>query len=84
VSSFIFDEGVILNFRRVLFMTTEPLVILGVVHNGVVIPRGGAVLPEGAEVQITLSSIPPELQADFKAWENLGNEAWNMIADWER
>jgi hypothetical protein len=65
-------------------MATEPLVILGVVRNGVVVPRGDAVLPEGAEVQITLPPIPDELQADFDAWEKLGEEAWGLIAEWEK
>ncbi len=67
-----------------MLMATEPLVILGVVHNDVVVPRGDAVLPEGVEVQIMLPPIPPELQADFDAWENLGDEAWGMIAEWEK
>jgi hypothetical protein len=71
-------------FWRTMLMATEPLVILGVVHNGVVVPRGGAVLPEGVEVQITLPPIPPELQADFDAWENLGDEAWGLITEWEK
>jgi hypothetical protein len=67
-----------------MLMATEPLVILGVVHNGVVVPRGDAVLPDGVEVQIMLPPIPPELQADFDAWENLGDEVWDMIAEWEK
>jgi hypothetical protein len=65
-------------------MATEPLVILGVVHNGVVVPRGDAVLPEGVEVQITLPPIPHELQAEFDAWESLGEEAWGLIAELEK
>jgi hypothetical protein len=65
-------------------MATGPLVIPGVVRNGVVVPQGDTVLPEGAEVQITLPPVPPELQAEFDAWERLGDEAWGRIAEWEK
>lgn len=66
-------------------MTTEPLVIPGVVRNGVVVPKGDVALPEGAEVQITFSTaVPPDLQAEFNAWERLSDEAWDLITDWEK
>ena len=67
-------------------MPAERIVIPGVVKNGVVIPRGNTPLPEGAEVEITLSlpTVPPELQADFDAWERAGDEAWRLIEQWEK
>jgi len=27
--------------------------------------------------------LPPELMADFEAWDRAGDEAWAMIDDWE-
>jgi hypothetical protein len=50
-------------------MATEPFVIVDA---------------EGCEVKTTLSPIPDELQAEFDAWGNLGDEAWNLIAKWEK
>jgi hypothetical protein len=67
-------------------MTPERVVIPGVVRNGVVVPRGNAALPEGAEVEITLTppTLPAEFQAEMDDWERLGDEAWRMIDQWER
>lgn len=50
-------------------MATEPLVNADV---------------KGHEVQMTLPPIADELQTDFDAWENLGDEAWGLIAEWEK
>jgi hypothetical protein len=67
-------------------MSGERRVLMGVIKNGVVVPRGGPPLPEGVEVEITLpvSAIPPELRAEFDAWERLSDEAWGRIDEWER
>ncbi len=67
-------------------MTVERTVIPGVVKNGLVVPRGDIPLPEGAEVEIVLRSpaIPPELQAEFAAWEKASDEAWRLIDQWEQ
>jgi hypothetical protein len=64
----------------------EPTVIPGVVQNGVVVPEGNAKLPEGARVEIVLPRVQftPEEQAEFDAWDRLGNEAWGMIDEWEK
>jgi hypothetical protein len=60
-------------------------VIKGIVKNGVVVPERDAELPEGAQVEITITSlaITPELQAEFDAWERVSDEAWSMIEQWE-
>jgi hypothetical protein len=67
-------------------MSAERRVFTGIIKNGVIVPRGTPPLPEGAEVEITLpaSAIPPELRAEFEAWERLGEEAWGRIDQWER
>jgi hypothetical protein len=67
-------------------MTTERLVIPGVVKNGLVVPEGNTPLPEGASVEIVI--VPPQgepgLQAEFDAWDRAGDEAWAQIDQWER
>ncbi len=62
-------------------MASEQIVISGVVKDGVVVPEGNAQLPEGVHVSILIPNleIPPELQAEFKAWERASDEAWAMI-----
>jgi hypothetical protein len=67
-------------------MISNPTVFSGVVKNGVVVPEGKATLPEGVRVEIHVPppEIPPELQAEFKAWEKASDEAWAMINQWER
>jgi hypothetical protein len=66
--------------------------VRGWVRNGVVILEPGSAIPDGAEVRVELvpeaerGPIPftPEEQAEFDAWERLGDEAWAMIDQWER
>jgi hypothetical protein len=67
-------------------MAANPIVIAGVVKNGVVVPEGTTKLPEGAHVSIVLSpvEVPPELRDEFKAWEQASDEAWAMIDQWEK
>jgi hypothetical protein len=67
-------------------MTTRQVILRGTVRNGVVVPATETTLPEGAEVEIrlNLSDVPPELQAEFAAWEALSDEAWGMIDSWEK
>jgi hypothetical protein len=67
-------------------MTTERVVISGFVKNGLIVPQGHALLPEGTRVEIVVlaSELPPELQAEFDAWEQAGDEAWAQIDQWER
>jgi hypothetical protein len=66
-------------------MTTKQVIVRGTVRNGVVVPAKDAALPEGAEVEIRLNlmDIPPELQAEFAAWEGLSDEAWDKIDSWQ-
>jgi predicted RNA-binding protein (virulence factor B family) len=56
-------------------MTNE--VIGGIVRNGVVVPDSP--LPEGVRVDMTISTrevvVPPELQAEFDAWNQLSDRA---------
>jgi hypothetical protein len=66
-------------------MSTERTVVLGVVKNGLIVPRGDAVLPEGEIVEISYpAELPVELRAEFADWERAGDEAWAMIDEWER
>ena len=66
-------------------MTMDPVIVPDVVRNGVVVPQAGVVLPEGAEVQITVPApVPPELKEELDDWERLGDEAWGHISDWEK
>lgn len=52
-------------------------VIGGIVRNGVVVPDSP--LPEGVRVDVTISTrevvIPPELQAEFDAWDRASDRA---------
>jgi len=59
-------------------MTTT---ITGVVTNGVVVPN--TPLPEGAQVEIRLQpvrpEVPPELQEEFDDWERAGAGTVEMV-----
>ncbi len=67
-------------------MAVEQMIFPGIVKNGVVVPEGKAVLPDGAHVSIlvTTSEIPPELQAETQAWERASDEAWRVIHQMEK
>ena len=55
--------------------------ITGVVTNGVVVPSSP--LPEGAQVEIRLQpvrpEVPPELQEEFDGWERAGAGTVEMV-----
>jgi hypothetical protein len=59
-------------------MTTT---VSGTVKGGLVVPD--APLPEGARVEIVLpdmqGGIPPELQAEFEAWDRASAEALDLV-----
>jgi len=69
-------------------MGTERVVIPGLVKNGVVVPQWPLPLPDGAQVEIVIPSLSPELtpelRGEFDAWERAGDEAWALIDQWER
>lgn len=67
-------------------MTTERTVIHGVVKDGLVVPQGDIPLPEGASVENVIGppDVSPELQAEFDAWDRVGDEAWAQVDQWER
>jgi hypothetical protein len=67
-------------------MAVEQMIFPGIVKNGVVVPEGKAVLPEGAHVSILVpnSEISPELQAETQAWERASDEAWRLIDQMEK
>lgn len=58
-----------------------PTNIWGVVREGVVVPS--VPLPEGAHVQIQLSTtmadLPPDLRAELEAWQGASAEALNLV-----
>jgi hypothetical protein len=53
------------------------ITIRGVVKEGLVVPD--VPLPEGAQVEIVLSDVPPELQAEFEAWDRASAEALDLV-----
>jgi hypothetical protein len=66
-------------------MATERMIIQGIVKDGVIIPEGEVPLPEGMQVGILLLSeaFPAELRTELEAWDRAGEEAWNLINEWE-
>ncbi len=58
-------------------MSTERMMIPGIVKGGIVVPEGKATLPEGARVGIVISpsELTPDLRAEFAAWERVSDEA---------
>ncbi len=67
-------------------MAGGTVVVAGVVKNGIIVPDGDIKLPEGARVEIVLPSadFPPELLAEFRAWDRASEDAWAMMARWEQ
>jgi hypothetical protein len=62
-------------------MSDDRRVVSGVVRNGVVVPRGDAVLPEGADVEIVLApSQSPEAGEARPPTDGAGSE----VEAWER
>jgi hypothetical protein len=57
------------------------VIIAGVVKNGVIVPHSP--LPEGAAVEIHVSErvleVPPELQAEFDAWDRASNDSLDLV-----
>jgi hypothetical protein len=57
------------------------LKIAGFVKNGVVVPN--APLPEGALVEVRVLrgpiEVPPDLQAEFDAWDRASAEALELV-----
>lgn len=55
--------------------------VAGVVKNGVVVPSVS--LPEGAFVEIRVNAerveVPPELQAEFDAWDHASGQALELV-----
>ena len=55
--------------------------VWGVVKDGLVIPSSP--LPEGARVEIRLAdappAVPPELQAEFEAWDRASANALELV-----
>jgi hypothetical protein len=67
-------------------MSAKPLVLNGIVKDGVIMPEGDARLPDGTRVEIIVPAgeLPTELYNELHAWERASDEAWAMIDQWER
>jgi|GEM_PF-1358417 len=67
-------------------MSAKPPVLKGVVRGGVVVFESPTKLPEGTPVEVTVAPLPftPEEAAEFAGWQQLGDEAWAMIDEWEK
>ena len=66
-------------------MAIEQIMFRGTIKQGVIVPDTEMELPDGTPVQIMVIplTVPSELQAEFDAWECLGDEAWELINQWE-
>lgn len=66
-------------------MSTDNRIVPGIVKNGVVVPTSGTELPNGAHVNIVLqpADMPQDLQEELEAWQRAGDQAWQMIDQWE-
>jgi hypothetical protein len=53
------------------------LIIGGIVKSGLVVPDSP--LPEGVRVEIVLSEVEPELQAEFGAWDRASAHALDLV-----
>ena len=64
----------------------EQAILHGTVKNGVIVPDAGIHLPEGAFVKFVVKTqeLTAEERAEFEGWEQLGDEAWAMIDEWEK
>jgi hypothetical protein len=66
-------------------MTTDRVVIPGIVKNGPVVPQSDTPLPDGTyvDIVITPADMSPELKAELDQWDQASEEAWAMIDEWE-
>jgi hypothetical protein len=57
----------------------------GVVRNGVIVFEAPYPLPDGTEVEFTVTRhvFALEERVEFEAWERLGDEALAVIEQWE-
>jgi hypothetical protein len=64
----------------------ELKVLQGTVKNGVIVPDEGIHLAEGASVKFVVKTLgfTEQEQAEFAGWDQLGDEAWAMIDEWEK
>jgi hypothetical protein len=60
-------------------------VLKGVVRDGVIVFEAPWPLPDGTEVEFTVTRhvFTPEERAEWEQWEQLSAEAWAMIEKWE-
>lgn len=67
-------------------MSATPPILKGVVRNGVIVFEAPYPLPDGTEVEFTVTRhvFTPEEAAEFAGWEKLSDEAFQMIHDLER
>ena len=67
-------------------MSPASACIRGTVRGGVVVFELPTVLPEGTEVEVKPRQLEftPEEAAEFAGWEQIGDEAWAMIDEWEK
>jgi hypothetical protein len=66
-------------------MSTDRLIIPGIVQDGIVLPQNDTPLPDGAHVDIVIGApeVTPALAAEFRAWDAASDEAWDLIDQWE-
>jgi hypothetical protein len=67
-------------------MSAKPPILKGVVRDGVILFEAPYPLPDGTEVEITVTRhvFTAEEQAEFDAWDKLSDEAFQTIQDLER
>ncbi len=67
-------------------MSAKPPVLKGVVRDGVIVFEAPYPLPDGTEVEFTVTRhvFTAQEQAEFEAWDKASDEAFQPILDLER
>jgi hypothetical protein len=67
-------------------MSVKPPVLKGVVRGGVIVYEAPWPLPDGTEVEFTITRhvFTAEERAEFEAWDKLSDEALQPILNLER
>jgi hypothetical protein len=67
-------------------VSAKPPVLKGVVRGGVIVFESPYPLPDGTEVEFTVTRhvFTAEEQAEFDAWDRLSDEALQTVLDLER
>ena len=67
-------------------MSVDPIVLHGIVREGVIVPDSSVKLPEGIAVKILIAheNLPPDLLANLVGKESEANSPEGSTDQWER